>query len=140
MDSSTWVHAEDLVPVGSRVSRGGIFAGGVIALAAYLVLTRLGGAIGLTVSDNVRPENLKTGGALWAILATGLALFAGGWVTTQCTVGENRTEAVVHGVIRWGLVFAMLLWLGLVGWAVNGALLFALRRLFGPAAYSASLQ
>ncbi len=38
------------------------------------------------------------------------------------------------------LIFAMLLWLGLVGWAVNAVLLFAQRRLFGPAAYSASLQ
>jgi len=106
---------EDLVGVRSRVSWGAIFAGAVLALAVYLVLTLLGGAIGLTVSDNVRSDNLQTGGAIWAILATAAALFVGGWVTSQCVVGENKTEAVVHGVIMWGLVFAMLLWLMATG-------------------------
>ena len=51
------------------------------ALAVYLVLTLLGVALGLSVSDRVRPENLQTGGAIWAILTTVIALFAGGWVT-----------------------------------------------------------
>jgi NitT/TauT family transport system permease protein len=31
------------------------------------------------------------------------------------------------------LMFALVLWIGLVGWGLNGALLFAQRRLFGPA-------
>jgi ABC-type nitrate/sulfonate/bicarbonate transport system permease component len=31
-------------------------------------------------------------------------------------------------------MFAMVLWIGLVGWGLNAALLFAQRRLFGPAA------
>lgn len=110
MDSVT-VRSEDLLPVGTRVSWGAIFAGAVLALAVYLVLTLLGGAIGLSVSDNVRADNLATGGAIWAIFATALALFVGGIVTSQCTVGENKTEAVVHSVIMWGVVFAMLLWL-----------------------------
>jgi hypothetical protein len=105
----------DLVPVRSRVSWGAIIAGAVLALAVYLVLTLLGGAIGLTISDNVRTDSLKTGGAIWAILATAIALFVGGWVTTQCTVGENKAEAVVHGVIMWGVVLAMLLWLTATG-------------------------
>jgi hypothetical protein len=109
------LRAEDLVPVRSRVSWGAIFAGAVLALAVYLVLTLLGGAIGLSVRDNVRPENLQTGAAVWAILATAVALFVGGWVTTQLTVGENKTEAVVHGVIMWGVVLAMLLWLMATG-------------------------
>jgi hypothetical protein len=115
MAENATLRAEDLIPVRSRVSWGAIFAGAVLALAVYLVLTLLGGAIGLTVSDNVRTDTLKTGGAIWAILATAIALFVGGWVTTQCTVGENKTEAVVHGVIMWGVVFAMLLWLMATG-------------------------
>lgn len=115
MADNATLRAEDLMPVRSRVSWGAIFAGAVLALAAYLVLTLLGGAIGLTVSDNVRAENLQTGGAIWAILATAIALFLGGFVTSQCTVGENKTEAVVHGIIMWGLVFAMLLWLMAAG-------------------------
>ena len=84
MAENATLRAEDLVPVRSRVSWGAIFAGAVLALAVYLILTLLGGAIGLTVSDNVRTDTLKTGGAIWAILATAIALFVGGWVTTQC--------------------------------------------------------
>ena len=30
-------------------------------------------------------------------------------------------------------MFAMLLWIGLIGWALNAGLLFAQRRLFGRA-------
>lgn len=109
------VRIEDLVPVRSRVSWGAIFAGAVVALAAYLVLTLLGGAIGLTISDSTRTGTLATGAAVWAILATGVALFLGGWVTSQSTVGENKTEAAFHGVIMWGVVLAMILWLAGVG-------------------------
>jgi hypothetical protein len=115
MAENATLRAEDLVPVRSRVSWGAIVAGAVVALAVYLVLTLLGSAIGLTVSDTVRTDSLKPGGAIWAILATAIALFVGGWVTTQCTVGENKTEAVVHGVIMWGVVLAMLLWLMATG-------------------------
>jgi hypothetical protein len=107
----TAVGVEDLVPVRSRVSWGAIFAGAVIALTAYLILTLLGSAIGLTVTDNVRGSTLGTGAAVWAILTTAVALFLGGWITSQCTVGENKTEAVVHGIIMWGVVLALILWL-----------------------------
>jgi NitT/TauT family transport system permease protein len=31
------------------------------------------------------------------------------------------------------LMFALVLWIGIVGWSLNAALLFAQRRLFGPA-------
>jgi len=35
------------------------------------------------------------------------------------------------------LMFALVLWIGLIGWALNGSLLFAQRRLFGAAALAA---
>jgi len=105
------VRAEDVLPVRSRVSWGAIFAGSVLALAAYLIFTLLGTAIGLTVSNSARAETLQTGAAIWVIASLAIALFVGGWVTTQLTVGENKTEAVVHGVIMWGVLLAMLLWL-----------------------------
>jgi hypothetical protein len=109
------VRAEDLLPVRSRVSWGAIFAGAVVAMAAYLVLTLLGAAVGLSVSHNVRGETLGAGAAIWAIITTIASLFLGGWVTTQCAVGENKMEAVVHGVIMWGAFFAMILWMVAVG-------------------------
>lgn len=42
--------------------------------------------------------------------------------------------------LRPDLMFAMVLWIGLVGWALNSALLFAQQRLFGPAAMSLTVQ
>src|SRR4029077_20872387 len=60
-------------------------------------------------------DNLRVGAAIWAVAATAIALFVGGWVTTRCAAGENKTEAVVHGIIMWGVVLAILLWLMAMG-------------------------
>jgi hypothetical protein len=105
------VRVEDLQPVRSRVSWGAIFAGAAVALALYFLLTLLGGAIGLSVGGRVAAETVGTGAAVWAVLTTVLSLFVGGYVTSQCSVGENRFEAALYGVILWGVLFGMLLWL-----------------------------
>lgn len=42
--------------------------------------------------------------------------------------------------LRPDLMFAMVLWIGLVGWGLNSVLMFAQRRLFGPAAMSVMVQ
>lgn len=115
MADNATVRVEDVMPVRSRVSWGAIFAGAMVALALYFLLTLLGGAIGLSVGNEIRPETLGTGAAVWAILATVLSLFVGGYVTSQCSVGENRFEAILYGVILWGVLFGMLLWLMATG-------------------------
>jgi ABC-type nitrate/sulfonate/bicarbonate transport system permease component len=38
------------------------------------------------------------------------------------------------------LMFALVLWIGLIGWGLNSALLFAQRRLFGPAGAALAVQ
>lgn len=115
MAETTEVRAEDLFPVRSRVSWGAIFAGAVVALALYLLLSLLGAAIGLSVSHQMRSDQLGSGAAIWAILSTLIALFLGGFVTTQCTAGENKAEAILYGIILWGVLIAMLLWLMATG-------------------------
>jgi hypothetical protein len=115
MAETATVRAEDVLPVRSRVSWGAIFAGAMVALALYFLLTLLGGAIGLSVGGRVRPETVGTGAAVWAVLVTVLALFVGGYVTSQCSVGENKFEAALYGVILWGVLFGMLLWLMATG-------------------------
>jgi hypothetical protein len=102
---------EDFMPVASRVSWGAIFAGGVMALATFLLLTLLGGSIGLSIRDEVNADTFGTTASIWAIASTIIALFIGGYITSQCTVGENATESVVHGLIMWGVVFAFIVWL-----------------------------
>jgi len=115
MADNATIQAEDLLPVRSRISWGAIFAGATVALALYVLLTLLGGAIGLSVSGRVRPETVGVGAAVWAILTTVLSLFVGGYVTSQCSVGENHFEAALYGVILWGVLFAMLLGLMATG-------------------------
>jgi hypothetical protein len=121
MDNDKTIHetqdvgVEDVLPLRSRVSWGAIFAGAVMAMAVYLVFTLLGGAIGLSVSNDADADALSTGAAVWAVITTVIAMFVGGWVTSQCTVGENKMEAVVHGIIAWGMVLFMTLWLVTAG-------------------------
>jgi hypothetical protein len=107
--------AEDLFSVGSRISWGAILAGAFVALAIYFLLGVLGGAVGVSVSDRVTVSKLETGAIIWTIVAVSGALFAGGLVTTQFTVGENKVEAVLYGIIMWGFLVGMLLALGAAG-------------------------
>jgi len=111
MADTSAVYAEDLVPVRSRISWGAITAGSVLALALYFLLTLLGGAVGLSVSDRLEGRTIGIGAAVYAILVTASCLFVGGYVASQLTTGENRTEGLVYGLLVWGVVFAMLLWL-----------------------------
>ncbi len=111
--ATTHFHDYDTgAPVRSRVSWGPILAGAAVAFAIYFLLYLLGAAIGLSVSDDVQRENLGIGAGIWAIVTVIVAFFVGGWVTSRCTVGEDRLEAVLYGAIVWGVVFFLLLWLG----------------------------
>jgi len=101
--------------VHSRVSWGAILAGATVALAVYFLLNLLGVAIGLSVADNVETNQLGIGAAIWSFVSLIVALFLGGWVTTQCTTGENRTEAMLYGVIVWAVTSTLLVWLTATG-------------------------
>jgi len=99
--------APDLVGVKSRVSWSAIFAGAVIALACYLVLTLLFAAIGISLTEtNVRANTIAVGVLIAMLLTMVVSLFVGGWVATQLTAGENRQEAVIYGLLTWAAVTA----------------------------------
>jgi ABC-type transport system involved in multi-copper enzyme maturation permease subunit len=105
------VGIEDLVAVRSRISWGAILGGATVAIASYLLLTLLGSAIGLSVHESVDRETFGWSALIWAIVVSALAMFLGGWVTSLCTAGETKREAVMYGVITWGVVLALILWL-----------------------------
>ena len=113
--AQTTVQAEDLMSVGSRISWGAIFAGSVLALALYLLLSILGGAVGLTLRDRITEENLRTSVIAWTIGIACVSLFTGGVLTSAFTVGENKTEAVIYGILMWALTFAIVIALGSFG-------------------------
>lgn len=103
------IRTEDILPVKSRVSWGAIGAGAVLALALYFLLTLLGGATGLSISDKVSATALKSGAAVFAILITIVTLFTGGYVASRLTVGEDKAEGVMYGILVWAATFAMLM-------------------------------
>lgn len=101
--------AEDLVSVGSRISWGAILAGSFLALAMHVLLTVLGAAVGLQMSDNVQSDTLKNTALIWAVVVVAASFFVGGLVTSLFTVGENKVEACVYGVIMWAFVTGVLI-------------------------------
>ena len=123
---ATVTHYEDRFPgsVQSRISWGPILGGVATAFAVYMLLGLLGQAIGFSVMDNVSGESLGIGAAIWATLTIVVALFAGGWVCSRFTVGEDQTEAVLYGAILWGTMFIVLLVLAGIGLSMGmGAML-----------------
>ncbi len=109
---------EDVTGVKSRVSWSAILGGVMVTLAAYLVLTFLCAAIGLSLTEtSLRGDALAIGAVVAAVLVMAGSLFLGGWVTTQLSVGENPREAVIYGVLTWAVVTAISL--GLVGTGIR---------------------
>jgi hypothetical protein len=58
---------------------------------------------------------LQTAAIIWAFLITVAALFVGGLVTSLFTAAENKTEAVICGIVMWAVLFVLLLVLGAAG-------------------------
>ena len=101
----------DYGSVRSRISWGAILAGAAVAMAIYALLIALGVAVGMSASDDVNSRTLGTSAGVWGFISLLIALFAGGWVTTQVTTGESRTEAILYGVVLWATTSVLLLWL-----------------------------
>ena len=100
--------APDVMGVKTRVSWSAILAGAVIALACYIVLTLLFAAIGISLTEtNLRSDAIGYGVLAAMILTMVASLFLGGWVASQLTVGENRQEAVLYGLLTWATVVAI---------------------------------
>ncbi len=107
--------AVDLLAVKSRVSWGAIVAGAMIALTIYVVLAMLGLALGIEVAMRRPTDRLGAGTAIYSIVSLLLAMFFGGWATSRLAVGESKLEAVLYGVILWGVLFAGMMWLVTAG-------------------------
>src|SRR4051812_38940847 len=109
--TTTTPKAADLLSVRSRVSWGAIAAGAMVALAIYFFLTLLGVALGIEAAARGRDTNLGAGTALYAIFSLLLSMFFGGWAVSRLAVGETKLEAVLYGIILWGVLFTGMLWL-----------------------------
>ncbi|WP_022685722.1 hypothetical protein [Sphingomonas phyllosphaerae] len=112
----------------TRLSWGAIFAGVVIAVAVQLVLGILGAGIGLTMVDPVEgttpgAAGFGIGAGIYWLLTTVLALGAGGFAAARAAGVHERFDALVHGLVVWGVTLILTLYLltSAVGGIIGGA-------------------
>ncbi len=87
-----------------RISWGAVFAGVVLSLAIYVVLSVLGSAIGASVIDpkgEVNPlQGFPFAAGAWIIISTVISVIAGSYYAGRAA----QALGWLHGVLAWGLV------------------------------------
>lgn len=91
-----------------RVSWGAIIAGMVVAISVQMVLSLLGAGIGLSTIDPLRysspdASSFGIGAGVWWAVSSIISLFAGGWVAGHLAGSAEKTDAMLHGLVTWGL-------------------------------------
>ena len=108
-DASPDARPRDLVAgLYARVSWGAVFAGVVIAIAVQMVLALLGAGIGLSTVDPLSRStpamsSLGIGAGVWWAVSSVVSLFAGGWVAARLAGTPEKTDAILYGLLTWGL-------------------------------------
>ena len=93
--------AHDRLP---RVSWGAVFAGVILSMIVFFVLSVLGSAIGSSMLAPLRYQNPMTGfgfgTGIWVVFMVVLALLAGGYCAGRCA----PVLGWLHGILAWALV------------------------------------
>jgi len=123
-----------------RLSWPALFGGMFAALGTWLLLHVFGLAIGMSTIDASDPSTLRTvgiGGGVWSAVASMLALVVGGFVTARSAGILGRDNAVLHGIVLWGMttLFALL-----VGFSIASAIARGTAQMAGAAASGAREQ
>ncbi|WP_294323522.1 hypothetical protein [uncultured Sphingomonas sp.] len=112
----------------TRLSWGAVLAGVVIAIAVQLVLGILGAGIGLTMVDPVEgttpgAAGFGIGAGIYWLITTVIALGAGGYAAARVAGVQERFDALVHGLVVWGVTLILTLYLltSAVGGIIGGA-------------------
>ncbi|WNM64109.1 TIGR04086 family membrane protein [Candidatus Nitrospira neomarina] len=90
-----------------RISWAAIFAGIITVLVVQLSLSLFGIGIGASTIDPLSGEtpaagSFSIGAAIWWVVVSIIALFAGGWVAGRLAGMPNQTDGLLHGFITWG--------------------------------------
>lgn len=91
-----------------RIRWGAVLAGAVIATVVFFALNLLGIGIGLTTIDPAQetgsPLNgLGIGAMIWYVLASLLAVFAGGYTAGKMSGFPKKSNAAMHGLLSWAV-------------------------------------
>jgi hypothetical protein len=104
-----------------RVRWGPVWAGLLSALAALLLLSLFGVAVGLTAATgepngaagaaSYNGNNYAVGAGIWAAISAIIAFFIGGFVAGSTTRIRGRDIGWINGAMVWALALPILLWL-----------------------------
>lgn len=90
----------------SRISWPAIFAGAILSVGLWILFHVVGLAAGLTAIDPDSPASLRAAGigtGIWSVIATLIALCAGGVLTGRLAGPVDRVGGSLHGAVLWGL-------------------------------------
>lgn len=112
-----------------RISWGAILAGIVVVLVVELLLMLLGLAVGASSIDPATAGGtpgaaaLSITSAVWWLVATAIAVFAGAWVAGRLAGMPSRTDGMLHGIVTWAAATLLGLYLltSAVGSIIGGA-------------------
>ena len=111
-----------------RLSWGAIFAGVVIAVAVQVLLGILGTGIGLSMVDPTEgttpgAAGFGIGAGIYWLITTVVALGAGGYAAARVSGVTERFDALVHGLVVWGVTLILTIYLltSAVGGIIGGA-------------------
>jgi hypothetical protein len=101
--------AEEIIyPVNNkRIWWGAIFAGSIITLLVSFMLGLLGIAIGAATVDfrnGISAEGAGRSALIWWLVITLVAYFCGGCVAGRLAGVLRRGDAMLHGIVTWGVV------------------------------------
>jgi hypothetical protein len=103
----------------NRISWGAVFAGAVVALVAQLLFTMPGLAIGLTIIEPLTGRTpwpgIGIGAGIWWIVSALISLFLGGWTAGRLAGMPLRQDAILHGIVAWGLIALITFYLVITG-------------------------
>ncbi len=120
----TEVNTFDTPHLRDRVRWSSILAGLFSALAALLILSLLGVAVGLTAASGDpngvtgaanKANNYGTGAAIWAAATALISFFIGGYVAARTAGIRGKTNGWVNGALVWAITLPLLLWLASSG-------------------------
>jgi hypothetical protein len=126
--TTTDVQIDETITVAPALSWRSILAGVVIAIVVQLLLSILGGAIGLAVVNPTESGN-PTGttaaivATIWWTLSGILAAWAGGVTAGRLSGLPGTVNAAWHGLIAWAVTTLLVFWLlaSAIGGIVGGA-------------------
>jgi hypothetical protein len=87
-----------------RVSWGAVFAGVILSLIVYLILSVLGAAVGESILSPMSPSNpiegFGLGSGAWMLVTTVVAVFTGSYFAGRCA----PVLGWLHGLLAWAVM------------------------------------